>query len=398
MNNTSILIVEDDAEMRETLCDILVAEGYRVKTAGTGKSALAIAKKETYPICLVDLKLPDITGLEVVKGLKSINVDTAPIIVTAFASKETAIEALKAGAFCYIEKPMNLEELLSTVKRTSDAYQLLEAKRRVETALQKNEERYRTLVESTEDSVYLVDKNCRYLFMNEKHISRLRLSSDHYLGQPYRAFHLDDDAKRFAEKVKHVFKTGASVQHEYENNDGQYFIKTLSPVKTHETGRVVAVTVVSKDITGRKRAEERIEHLNSVHKAIMNVDQLILVEKDRDRLLQKAFNALIDARNYDAAWIGLLKDGERFTTLKGSCLMDDVARFCKHLKAGDFPPCIKNALAQKDPLIVQDKTIDNEDCIFKHSCAGTKTVLIRAEHANRLFGLLAISVTAGVTV
>ena len=188
MKKTSILIVEDDAEMRETLSDILVDEGYRVKTAGAGKNALALAKEETFPICLVDLKLPDITGLEVVKGLKSINGDTAPIIITAFASKETAIEALKAGASCYLEKPMNLEELLSTVKRTSDVYQLLEAKRRAETALQKNEERYRPLVESTEDSVYLVDKNCRYLFMNKKHISRLSLSSDYYLGRPYPRF------------------------------------------------------------------------------------------------------------------------------------------------------------------------------------------------------------------
>jgi len=165
-----------------------------------------------------------------------------------------------------------------------------------------------------------------------------------------------------------------------------------------DPGKNYATLSSGEDITERRRAEERIEHLNSVLKDIMNVDQLIRVEKDRNRLLQKACNALIDARNYDAAWIGLLKDGETVTTLKGSCLMDDVARFCKHVKAGDFPPCIKNALAQKDSLIVQDKTTNNEDCVFKDSCAGTKTVLISVEHANRLFGLLAISVAAGVTV
>ncbi|MCK4734930.1 MAG: response regulator [Methanophagales archaeon] len=221
MEHTSILIVEDGAEMRETLSDILSDEGYRVKTAGTGKKGLALAKSEKFPICLVDLRLPDITGLEVVKGLKDINADTSPIIITAFASKETAIEALKAGASCYIEKPLNMAELLSAVKRTSDAYQLLEAKRKAEAALRKNEEKYRSLVESTEDSVYLVDQNCRYLFMNERHISRLDFPSDRYVGRPYRAFHSDDGAKRFAEKVKHVFATGTSVQHEYEDSEGQ---------------------------------------------------------------------------------------------------------------------------------------------------------------------------------
>ena len=268
MEHTSILIVEDGAEMRETLSDILSDEGYRVKTAGTGRKGLAFAKREKFPICLVDLRLPDITGLEVVKGLKEINADTSPIIITAFASKETAIEALKAGASCYIEKPLNMAELLSTVKRTSDAYQLLEAKRKAEAALRKNEEKYRSLVESTEDSVYLVDQNCRYLFMNERHISRLDFPSDRYVGRPYRAFHSDDDAKRFAEKVKHVFDTGASVQHEYEDSEGHYFIKTLSPVKNHETGRVMAVTVLSKDITEMKRTDKELietrDYLNNI--------------------------------------------------------------------------------------------------------------------------------------
>ncbi|MEA3488075.1 MAG: PAS domain S-box protein, partial [Euryarchaeota archaeon] len=268
MEHTSILIVEDGAEMRETLSDILSDEGYRVKTAGTGRKGLAFAKSEKYPICLVDLKLPDITGLEVVKGLKEIDADTSPIIITAFASKETAIEALKAGACCYIEKPLNMAELLSTVKRTSDAYQLREDKREAEAALRKNEEKYRSLVESTEDSVYLVDRNCRYLFMNEKHISRLGSSSDRYVGRPYRAFHSDDDAKRFAEKVKHVFDTGTSVQHEYEDSARHYFVKTLSPVKNHETGRVMAVTVLSKDITEMKRTDKELvetrDYLNNI--------------------------------------------------------------------------------------------------------------------------------------
>jgi len=78
--------------------------------------------------------------------------------------------------------------------------------------------------------------------------------------------------------------------------------------------------------------------------------------------------------------------------------MEDVTRFCEHVKTGDFPPCIKNALVQKDSLIVMDKTINCGDCLFKGTCAGKKTVLIRVEHANRLFGLLAISIEAEVTV
>jgi len=270
MKRLHILVVEDDAEMCETLSDILSEEGYEVETVGTGRGALALAKKEKFPICLIDLRLPDITGIEVLKGLKAINPDTYAIIVTAFASKETAIEALKAGACCYIEKPLNVEELLAAIEHASAEHQLLEAKRRAEEELRKSEEKYRSLVESTEDSVYLVDRNCRYLFMNEKYLSRLGLSGerDKFKGRPYSDFHSAEATREFAEKVNRVFDTGISLQHEYKDDGGRWYLKTLSPVKDPETGRIIAVTVVSKDITGLKRMEEELketrDYLNNI--------------------------------------------------------------------------------------------------------------------------------------
>ena len=136
---------------------------------------------------------------------------------------------------------------------------LLEEKKRTE-ALRKSEEKYHSLVESTEDSVYLVDKNCKYLFMNEKHLSRLELPADQLMGKgkKYRDFHSGEETKEFAEKVKYVFQTGKSLQHEYKESERGYFLKTLSPVKDPKTGAVTAVTVVSKDITELKRAEEKL--------------------------------------------------------------------------------------------------------------------------------------------
>jgi PAS domain S-box-containing protein len=136
MKKQHILVVEDDAEMRETLSDILSEEGYEVKTTEKGKAALALAReeKEKFPIaiCLIDLKLPDISGIKVLRGLKELNPGSYAIIMTAFASKNTAIEALKAGAYSYIEKPVNMDELLHVIKRAADSYQLQEEKKRVE--------------------------------------------------------------------------------------------------------------------------------------------------------------------------------------------------------------------------------------------------------------------------
>jgi two-component system sensor histidine kinase/response regulator len=130
-----ILIVEDDAELRETLSDILSEEGYGVKTASDGKEALALAKKERFPICLVDLRLPEIDGIKVLEEIKRANPEAYAIIMTAYASKDTAIEALKTGAFSYVEKPINLGELVALVKSASDSYRLHEEKKRAEEEL-----------------------------------------------------------------------------------------------------------------------------------------------------------------------------------------------------------------------------------------------------------------------
>ena len=148
----------------------------------------------------------------------------------------------------------------------------------------------------------------------------------------------------------------------------------------------------------RKKAERRIGHLNSLLKAIRNVNQLIMVEKDRDSLLQKACDALIETRAYNAAWLGFLQDDETFATVVGSGFSENVSRFCRHVMNGDHPPCIKKALAQKDHLIVLDKSRECGDCFFKDACVSKDAVIIRVEHTGRFFGLLAVLFAPDVTV
>jgi PAS domain S-box-containing protein len=133
-------------------------------------------------------------------------------------------------------------------------------RKKVEDALRASEEKYRSLVESTEDSVYLIDSHCRYLFMNEKHLSRFGIPEDKVIGRTFGEFHAEEETKTFIEKVNKVIETGKSIWHEYRSQrDGRYFLRTLSPVKG-EDGRVITVTVISKDITERKRLETQLQH------------------------------------------------------------------------------------------------------------------------------------------
>jgi two-component sensor histidine kinase/DNA-binding NarL/FixJ family response regulator len=148
----------------------------------------------------------------------------------------------------------------------------------------------------------------------------------------------------------------------------------------------------------RKKTETHIKHLNSVLKAIRGVNQLIVMEKDSDTLLQKVCNTLTEARGYDAAWLGFLSDDEAFATVKGSGFSEDVTRFCEHVMGGDLPPCIRKALVQKNPLLIVDKPLECGDCFFKDVCVGKEAAIIRVEHANRFFGLLAVLLAPDVTI
>jgi diguanylate cyclase (GGDEF)-like protein/PAS domain S-box-containing protein len=135
-------------------------------------------------------------------------------------------------------------------------------RKRAERALLENEEKYRSLVESTDDSIYLVDKNYRYLYINKKHITRMGLSGREYVGQAYGEFHTPEETAAFIADVDKVFETGESMQREHRSGrDNRYFLLTLSPVRD-DVGRTSAVTVISKDISELKGMEEKLRTLS----------------------------------------------------------------------------------------------------------------------------------------
>ena len=119
-----LLVVDDDQVARELLAETLGREGYRVHVAGGGEEALRLAGAEPFDMALVDLRMPDLDGLAVLRQLAMIQPDLPVVILTAFATIETAIEAVNAGAFDYLSKPFRMEEIKIVVRRTLDARRL----------------------------------------------------------------------------------------------------------------------------------------------------------------------------------------------------------------------------------------------------------------------------------
>jgi two-component system response regulator PilR (NtrC family) len=106
-----ILVVDDEKSMRDFLSIVLKKEGYAVTTADDGEMASRLVQKEIFDLVLTDVKMPKLSGLQVLKTVKETSPDTIVVMITAFASTETAIEAMKEGAYDYLTKPFQIEEV-----------------------------------------------------------------------------------------------------------------------------------------------------------------------------------------------------------------------------------------------------------------------------------------------
>lgn len=124
MAEGALLLVEDDASVLVTMQAILEDEGYRVTAVGSGQAALAALRKNTYDLVLTDLRLDDVDGLTVLSEVRRTAPDTNTILLTGYASLESAIKALQEGAYAYLVKPCDVEELKVTLARAMERRQL----------------------------------------------------------------------------------------------------------------------------------------------------------------------------------------------------------------------------------------------------------------------------------
>jgi two-component system response regulator PilR (NtrC family) len=111
-----ILVVDDERSMRELLAIVLRREGYEVLLAESGRAAIAALEREPIDLLISDIKMPDLSGVEVLRAAKRIDQDILGIMITAFASTETAVEAMRLGACDYLSKPFDVDLLKMKVR------------------------------------------------------------------------------------------------------------------------------------------------------------------------------------------------------------------------------------------------------------------------------------------
>lgn len=130
-----ILVVDDERVIREILAEFLTLEGYAVRTVEDGEKALTELRLRPYDLVITDLKMPRISGLQLLEKIGQENISVLTILMTGFGTVETAIEAMKRGAYDYLLKPFKVEEVIQTVQRALDRQQLQAENMRLREAL-----------------------------------------------------------------------------------------------------------------------------------------------------------------------------------------------------------------------------------------------------------------------
>jgi len=290
-----ILIVDDDHAIRQTLKLILNRVGYQAESAATGQEALAMARASDFNITILDLRLPDMRGVDLVAPLREINPEMIAIISTGHASLDNAIDALHAGVLAYITKPLNMDMVLATIRQGLEKQRLVEEKRLAEQELFESREQFRSLFENVPIGVFRTTPGGRILMANPALIGMLGYSSfeelagmdlDYWTRQVGLA--RDDFRARLAQDGEI-----RGLETVWEKLDGASIIlrENVRVVRSGE-GLVKFYEGTLEDITERKNAERQreilLEKVQAGRERLRSLaNQVVSVQEEERQLISR---------------------------------------------------------------------------------------------------------------
>jgi len=262
-NKPTLLVVDDELGMREGIRRILTLEGYSVTVAENGSEGFAKGSEREYDVVLLDLKMPDIDGLTVLRKLKVVYPDTEYIIITAFAGIDSAVEATKHGAYTYIPKPFTPDQIVFEVNRalgkrrlTLETRELRAEQERRLLEISQEKSRLRTIINSINDAVFVTNLQNEIVLANPQTRSLFDFPSTIKAGDniddvlPREAIDLIHEARERIHQGVELFS------HEWEMKANLELVVSMKTAPVRDaSAEIIGFVTTIQDVTELKRLD-----------------------------------------------------------------------------------------------------------------------------------------------
>jgi diguanylate cyclase (GGDEF)-like protein/PAS domain S-box-containing protein len=315
-----VLVVDDEPRMCESLMELLTLRGFDHAACTSGRQAISLLNQQSFDTILLDINMPDMSGLELMDYLTAAGILTPVIVVSGDTSINAAIHALRRGVYDFIRKPYEVEELLKTVENAIYKTKLEQSNKIMYSKLEHSRNLYRYLIDSSPDFIYTLDKNGNFNFVNDRAQSLLGYSKEELLGKHYTFLVHQEDIDR----AKYVFnerradsRTDANIELrlncKHEDPSFRYFDTSFVTIVLKSKGlynidndasTFLGTYGVARDISDRKKIEEAVNH-QAYHDALTDLPNRALF-KDRLKV------AIAQAEREDEQFAVMFVDLDRF--------------------------------------------------------------------------------------
>lgn len=277
-NNPKVLVVDDDPILRKTLSDILRVKGYEVAAAGTGTEGVAEAERAFVNVALIDLKLPDISGIEVMGRIKLATPLTEAIILTGHAALETAIEATNKGAFSYLLKPYEIDDLLLHIRHAVERQQG-----------QQEILRLASFPRLNPDPVIELDSSGKVTYLNPAAGKLFPDLVEQGMKHPMLEGLEDMFAAFWKGELREIVREVEAGNANYEQR--VYFVPESDLIR-----------IAALDITERKEREAKIEKLNALLLIMRDINESLLTLESEQGIFQSVCESLKKLEDVVIVW------------------------------------------------------------------------------------------------
>jgi len=394
-----VLHVDDENSLLEITDSFLEEEGdILVEGVVSPEEALGLLRNSKFDAVVSDYLMPEMDGIAFLKAVRKFDSKIPFILFTGRGREEIAIEALNNGADFYLNKGSDARTQFAELRNM-----IIQSvsRRRAEEATEKTMMRFRSLIENVSDVVMVTDVQGMIKYISPSVEKSLGYPHRELLGKDLTGFIHSGDTES-ARRDRSSFATGETGQHPVEfrikRADGSYcYLETKTSLVPSEECDRNDLLVIARDTTERKMAESRMEHLNRMLRAIREVNQLIVREKDRDRLLGGACANLVQTEVFRHIWIGLTDGAGRFTRIYGAGMDGHLEQLERSLGAGDVPACVRKATETKW-VVSADHDVTCRGCFLAGLFPGMTVLTAQLVTDSRSLGVISASLPPAVFV